>query len=195
MLKLPAVTSTSTITFGLTRRKSSLPSPSERKSSRLRVAPLRMLNPSSEAPSSPSLETSSTDPLRRSTCGPSADSVATEVSPTMRTLRPIARTEMRSTPPVLTGLVPARAGSSSLASGLVVRELGPASGWSVTAAQGSESAVDPASSSFVGSEELWEVPCVAFKASMRRAASAASMRPAARSSRMGVMSGVVMRRM
>jgi hypothetical protein len=78
------------------------------------VAPRRMLKPSREAPSSPSLETSRTEPLRRSTCGPSAESVATEVSPMIRTLRPIARTEIRSTPPVLTGL--ARTGSSAVLS-------------------------------------------------------------------------------
>ena len=62
----------------------------------------------------------------------------------------------------------------------------------MTAAQGSESAVAPDSCSLVGSEgESSDVVCDAFKASMRRAASAASMRPAARSSRIGVMSGVV----
>ena len=111
----------------------------------------------------------------------------------MRTLRPIARTEMRSTPPVLTGLVPARAGSSSLASGFGRAELG-ACVWLVGyGCPGIGVSGRPASCSLVGSEELWEVPCVAFKASMRRAASAASMRPAARSSRMGVMSGVVIR--
>ena len=110
VFRLPAVTSTSTTMLGLTRRNSSLPRPRARMSSRLRGAPRSRLNPSREAPSSPSLDTSSTAPLRRSTCGPSADSVATEVSPTIRTRRPTARTETRSTPLVLTGLAPDRLG-------------------------------------------------------------------------------------
>ena len=166
-----------------------------------------MLNPSSDAPSSPSLETSSTEPLRRSTCGPSAARVATEDSPTIRTRRPIARTVILSTPLVLTGLVRGGSGSLTVSAGAKLSVVCVARcGRSVLTAHGSTTvspdaawalaagSAEAASSSFVGSRGasgtgVAAACSAALSVSMRRAASAASMRPAARSSKMAVMRG------
>ena len=96
----PVVASTSMISFGLTLTSSSLPKPMSRRSSRLRGGRIKE-KPLRLGPNSPVELTSITSPLRRSTCGPSTDRVATDESPSIRTRRPTAVIETRTSPPGL----------------------------------------------------------------------------------------------